>query len=142
MNDPDKGGDLDLAGNKVVVVLGCTNVDVVDSRCPGRLFLPDLCTCFVHKAFAVVVGENCCNVDIVVEAVDIAGNDPNCMNGTGDFEKVEVEEGLDKFGLGDINFDLGVGVLDIYPDYYNGYCDRHMEDFCMTDFDPVIWGQK
>ena len=138
MNDPDKGGDLDLAGNKVVVVLGCTNVDVVDSRCPGRLFLPDLCNCFVHKAFVVEVGGNRCNVGIVVEAVDIADNDLNYMNGTGDFEKVEVVEGLDKFGLGGINFDLDVESLDICPGCYNDCCDRHIEDFCMTDFDLLI----
>jgi hypothetical protein len=102
------------------------NVDAVDSRCPGRLFLPDLCTCFVHKAFAVVVGGYRCNVDIVVEAVDIADNDPNCMNGSGGFEKVEVVEGSGKFGLGGIGFGLGVGGLNIYPDCYNGYCNRHM----------------
>ncbi len=44
--------------------------------------------------------------------------------------------GLGKFGWEGIDFDPVFGDLDIYPGCYNGYCDRHMEDFCMTDFDP------
>ncbi len=98
--------------------------------------MPDLCTDFAGIAFAVVVDEDHCIVGIVEWAVDIAVNDPNCTNGIEGFEKVGVEEGLGKFGWGGIDFDLVFGDLDIDPGCYNGYCDRHMEDFCMTDFDP------
>jgi hypothetical protein len=98
--------------------------------------LPDLCTDFAGIAFVVVVGEDHCNVDIVEEAVDIVVNDPNCTNGIEDFEKEEVEEGLGKFDWEGIDFDLAIEDLDIDPGCYNGYCDRHMEDFYMTDFDP------
>jgi hypothetical protein len=136
MNGPDIEGDFDFVGNKVVLVLDCMNVGAVDRHFPGSKFLPDLCTDFAGIAFVVVVDEDHCNVGIVEEAVDIAVNDPNCMNDIEDFEKEEVEKGLDKFGWGGIDSDLAVEDLDIYPGCYNGYCDRHMEDFCMTDFDP------
>ena len=136
MNGPDIEGDFDFVGNKVVLVLDCMNVDVVDRHFPGSKFLPGLCTDFADIAFVVVVGGDHYNVGIVAGAVDIAVNDPNCMNGIEDFEKEGVEEGLGKFDWGGIDFDLAVEDLDIYPGCYNGYCDRHMEDFCMTDFDP------
>jgi hypothetical protein len=112
------------------------SVDVAGRHFPGSRFWPDLCTDFVDIAFVVVVGEDHCNVGIVEGVVDIAVNDPNCTNGIEDFEKVGVEEGLGKFDWEGIGFDLAVEDLDIYPGCYNGYCDRHMEDFCMTDFDP------
>ena len=133
---PDIEGDFDLVGNRVGLVLDCMNVDAVGRPFPGSRFLPVLCTDFAGIAFVVVVGEDHCNVDIVEKAVDIAVNDPNCMNDIEDFEKEGVEEGLGKFGWGGIDFDLAFEDLDIYPGCYNGYCDRHMEDFCMTDFDP------
>ena len=136
MIGPDIEGDFDLVGNKAVLVLDCRSVDVVGRHFPGSRSLPDLCTDFAGIAFVVVVGEDHCNVGIVEEAVDIAVNDPNCMIGIEDFEKGEVEEGLGKFDWGGIDFDLAVEDLNIYPGYYNGYWDRHMEDFCMTDFDP------
>jgi hypothetical protein len=98
--------------------------------------LPDLCTDFAGIAFVVVVDEDHYSVGIVEWAVDIAVNDPNCTIGIEGFEKVEVEEELGKFGWVGIDFDLVFGDLDIDPGCYNGYCDRHMEDFCMTDFDP------
>ena len=137
MIGPDIEGDFDLVGNRVVLVLDCKSVDVVGRHFPGNRSLPDLCTDFAGIVFVVVVvDEDHYNVDIVEEAVDIALNDPNCMNGIEGFEKVEVEEELGKFGWVGIDFDLAVEDLDIYPGCYNGYCDRHMEDFCMTDFDP------
>jgi hypothetical protein len=107
MIGPDIEGDFDLVGNKVVLVLGCMKVGVVDRHFPGSKFSPGLCTDFADIAF-VVVGEDHCNVGIVEEAVDIAVNDPNCMNGIEDFEKEEVEEGLGKFDWGGIDFDLAV----------------------------------
>jgi hypothetical protein len=137
MNGPDIEGDFDFVGNKVVLVLDCMNVGAVDRHFPGSKFLPGLCTDFADIAFAVVVvGEDHYSVGIVEEAVDIAVSDPNCMNGIEDFEKEGVEGVLGKLGWEGIDFDLAVEDLDIYPGCYNGYCDRHMEDFCMIDFDP------
>jgi hypothetical protein len=120
----------------VVLVRDCTNVDVVGRQCPGSRSLPDLCTDFAGIAFVVVVGGDHCNAGIVAGAVDIAVSDPSCTNGIEGFEKEGAAEELGKFGWVGIDFDLAVEDLDIYPDCYNGYCDRHMEDFCMTDFDP------
>ena len=136
MIGPDIEGDFDLAGNKVVLVLDCKNVGVVDRHFPGNRFLLDLCTGFVGIAVVVVVGGDHCNAGIVAGAVDIAVSDPSCTNGTEGFEKEGAAEELGRFDWGGINFDLAVEDLDIYPGCYNGYCDRHMEDFCMTDFDP------
>jgi hypothetical protein len=136
MIGPNIEGDFDLVGNKAVLVLDCRSVDVVGRYFPGSRSLPDLCTDFVDIGFVVVVDEDHCSVGIAEWAVDIAVNDPNCRNGIEGFEKVGVEEGLGKFDWGGIDFDLAVEDLDIYPGCYNGYCDRHMEDFCMTDFDP------
>jgi hypothetical protein len=136
MIGPDIEGDFDLVGNKVVLVLDCMNVGVVDRHFSGSMFLPGLCTDFADIAFVVVVDEDHCKVGIVEEAVDIAVNDPNCKNGIECFEKEGVEEELGKFDWGGIDFDLAVEDLDIYPGCYNGYCDRHKEDFYMTDFDP------
>jgi hypothetical protein len=128
-------GGFDLVGNKVALVLDYMIVDVVGRHFPGSKFLPDLCTDFVGIAF-VVVGEDHCSVGIAEGVVDIALNDPNCKNGIECFEKEGDEEKLGKFDWGCIDFDLDVEDLDIYPGCYNGYCDRHMEDFCMTGFDP------
>ena len=75
MIGPDIEGDFDLVGNKVVLVLDCMNVVVVDRHFPGSKFLPGLCTDFADMALVVVVGGDHYNAGIVEEAVDIAAND-------------------------------------------------------------------